>query len=220
MHASRLFLRNRHWPQDMASYRPRSGFSFLSKLIERLILFRHLSHVTDFNLLSPSQSAYRTNYLTETALLPIQNDLLVAADAGFGSALLLLNLSAAFDTVDHCILIERMATTFGVSGSALNWFRSYLSSRTQSAKALGVTSLPVPLLFGVPQESVLGPSLFNIYTSPIPAIAAVHGVKVSSPTTPKGTSTSTLILIIGRLWLLDLSPPVLRISRTGLRSIA
>ena len=119
----------------MTSYHPVSGLSFLSKLIERVVLFRLSSHVTNFNLLSPCQSAYRANYSTETALLAIQNDLLVAADTGLGSALLLLDLSATFDTVDHCILIERMATTFGVSGSALKWFWSYLSNRTQSVKA-------------------------------------------------------------------------------------
>lgn len=64
---------------------------------------------------------------------------------------------------------------FGVSGSALNLYRSYLSSRIQSVKALGVTSLPVPLSFGVPQGSVLG--LLNIYTIPILAIAAVYGTQ-------------------------------------------
>ena len=116
----------------MTSYHPVSGLSFLSKLIERVVLFRLSSHVTNFNLLSPCQSAFRANYSTETALLAIQNDLLVAADAGLGSALLFLDLSAAFDTVDHCIRIERMATTFGVSGSASKWFWSYLSNRTQS----------------------------------------------------------------------------------------
>jgi hypothetical protein len=180
MLSSRLFLRNRHWIPKIwpATARFLAFHSSRSFYFERVVLFRLSSHAADFNLLSPSQSAYRTNYSTETALLAIQNDLLVAADAGLGSALLLLDLSAAFDTVDHRILIERMATAFGVSGSALNWFRSYLFGRTQSVKVLGVTSLPVHLPFGVPQGSVQGPCLFNIYTSPVPAIAAVHGVKL------------------------------------------
>ena len=72
--------------------------------------------------------------------------------------------------------MKTLASTFGVTGSALGWFQSYLSDRTQSVKALGVTSLPTPLSFGVPQGSVLGPSLFSVYTSPVPAIASRHGV--------------------------------------------
>ena len=98
-----------------------------------------------------------------------------------GSALLLLDLSAAFDTVDHQRLLKRLACTFGVTGrpTTLGWFQSFLSDQTQSAvKALGVTSLPNPLSFGVPQGSVLGPSLFSVYTSPVPAIASRHGVSV------------------------------------------
>jgi hypothetical protein len=95
-----------------------------------------------------------------------------------GSVLLLLDLSAAFDTVDHQRLLQRLACTFGVPGSALGLFQSYLSGRTQSVKALGVTSLPTPLSFGVPQGYVIGPSLFSVYTSPVPAIASRHGVSV------------------------------------------
>lgn len=100
------------------------------------------------------------------------------ADAGLGSALLLLDLIPSFDVVYHHFIIERMASTLDVSGSTLSWFQSYLVSRTQSVKALGVTSLPVPLPFGVPQWSFLGLSLFNICTSPIPVIAAVHDFRL------------------------------------------
>ena len=87
---------------------------------------------------------------TETALLAIQNDLLTATDAGMGSALLFLDLSAAFDTVDHQRLLKRLAFIFGVTGSALGWFQFHLLGRTQSVNALGVTSLPHPFSFGVP----------------------------------------------------------------------
>ncbi len=100
------------------------------------------------------------------------------ADAGLGSALLLLDLIPSFDVVHPYFLIERMATTLDVSGSTLSWFQSYLVSRTQSVKALEVTSFPVPLPFGVPQWSFLGLSLFNIYTSPIPVISAVHDFRL------------------------------------------
>jgi hypothetical protein len=113
--------------QGFSNYRPVSGLPFLSKLIERLMLKQLTSHIEDFQLLLPIQSAYRVNYSTETALLAIQNDLLSAADAGMGSALLLLDLSAAFDTVDHQILLKRLASTLGVIGSALGWFQSFLS---------------------------------------------------------------------------------------------
>jgi hypothetical protein len=137
-------------PQDFSNYRPVSRLPFLSKLIERVVLRQLTSHIEDFQLLPPSQLAYRVNYSTKTALLAIQNDLLSAADAGMGSALLLLDLSAAFDTVDHQRLLKRLASTFGVTGSALGWFQSYLSGRTQSVKALGDTSPPTPFSFGVP----------------------------------------------------------------------
>ncbi len=93
-----------------------------------------------------------------------------------GSALLLLDLSAAFDTVDHRILLERLEAVIGVSGPALNWFSSYPSDRTQSVKAGDAMSTPARLLHGVPQGSVLGPSLFSIYTSPIPSFANRRGI--------------------------------------------
>ncbi len=93
-----------------------------------------------------------------------------------GSTLLLLDLSAALDTVDHRILMERLERILGVSGPALNWFSSYFSGRTQSLKAGEAMSTPACLLHGVPQDSVLGPSLFSIYTSPIPSIANRRGL--------------------------------------------
>ena len=151
-------------PQDMASYRSVSDLSLLSKLIERIVLIHLSSHVMDFNLLSPSQSAYWTSYSTETTLLAIQNYLLVATDAGY----------------------------------ALK-FRPFIISCTQLVRALGVTSLPVALLFGVPQVSVLGPSLFTS-TAVRSLLLFMRLGSSSSPTAPKSTSTSSLLPII-RLWL-------------------
>ena len=97
-------------------------------------------------------------------------------DKGNEALLVLLDLSAAFDTVDHDILIRRQ-NSFGVSGTALDWVKSYLTGRTQSVKVSGGTSAPRTLAYGVPQGSVLGPVLFTLYTSPIHLIMHTQGVR-------------------------------------------
>ena len=92
------------------------------------------------------------------------------------SVLALLDLSAAFDTVDHAILLRRLESTFGISGLALSWckFESYLSDRTQSVVVDGLMSIPIPLVFDVPQGSVLGPVQFTLYSQPLSDVIACH----------------------------------------------
>ena len=162
----------------LANYRPVSNLSFLSKLIERAVLMLLTEHLTKFNLLPDHQSAYRANYSTETALVSLYNDLLETADAGEASALLLLDLSAAFDTIDQQILIDRLSHYFGISDPAVCWFVSYLSDRTQSVQIGNVSSGVILLLFGVAQGSVLGGPLFIMYVAPLADATAVDGVDV------------------------------------------
>ena len=162
----------------LGNYRPVSNLTFLSKVIEKAILMLLMEHLTRFNLLPDHQSAYRANHSTETTLLSLFDDLLTAADAGDASALLLLDLSAAFDTVDHDILLRRLSNYFGISDSALDWFRSYLSGRTQSIQIENFTSSAVPLPCGVPQGSVLGGPLFIMCVAPLAGVTATHGVIV------------------------------------------
>ena len=102
------------------------------------------------------------------------NDLLQASDSGHVSILSLLDLSAAFDTIDHDILIRRLHTTFGCSGTVLDWFTSYLSFRTQSV-LVGHASTPSALKCGVPQGSVLGPLLFTLYTQSLTTVICQSG---------------------------------------------
>ena len=124
------------------------------------------------------QSAYRKGRSTESALLRVQNDILRATDQKNGVILVLLDLSAAFDTLDHGIMLTRLHDRFGVTDTALQWIAAYLDSRTQSVSIGDVASTPTPLIYGVPQGSVLGPQFYCAYSSPIADIARLHGVDV------------------------------------------
>ena len=98
--------------------------------------------------------------IVETAVLRVLSDILQAVDRGDSAALILLDLSAAFDTVDHSILLQRLQTTFGIHDVAHRWFHSYLSGRYQYVRRGSVRSSVIELICGVPQGSVLGPILF------------------------------------------------------------
>ena len=137
-----------------------------------------LDHLNSNNLLSNFQSAYRRGHSTETALLKVANDLLTAMDTGKVSLLSLLDLSSAFDTVDHDILLQRLQHTFGFEGTVLAWLRSYLSGRTQTVCINGKYSESQDICQGVPQGSVLGPILFCLYVQPVSSVINRHPVSL------------------------------------------
>ena len=142
---------------DLRNYRPISNLSFLSKILEKVVANRLHEHIYNHHLSNDLQSAYKRFHSTETALLKIHNDIVDNMDNGKVTALTLLDLSAAFDTIDHSILLQRLHRYFGISGPALRWFKSFLSDRYQSINISGTLSSPQHLPFGVPQGSVLGP---------------------------------------------------------------
>ena len=161
----------------LKNFRPISNLNFLSKLIEKIVAKRLHDHVTSNNLCASFQSAYRPGHSTETALLRVHNDLIGHLQNNKNVALLLLDLSAAFDTVDHAILLQRMYSNFGIADMALQWFTCYLTNRTQRVFINGGLSKPTSIEFGVPQGSVLGPYLFTLYTAPISNIITNHGIE-------------------------------------------
>ena len=117
---------------DLNNFRPISNLNFISKILEKVVASRIQSHLLSNSLSSSFQSAYRMFHSTETTLLSIHNDLILAMDRGEVTSLILLDLSAAFDTVDHSILLHRLQHWFGVHGTSLDWFSSYLTSRSQA----------------------------------------------------------------------------------------
>ena len=142
-----------------------------AKKISKLIILCR-SYCKLFHILS-----YRPGHSTETALVQLLDNIYHVADNGKATLLFSLDLSAAFDTIDHSILLHRLAHNFGLTGSALSWVQSYLTGRSQVVRIGCHYSSPSTCFAGVPQGSVLGPLLFSIYTSPIAHIAQAHGIQ-------------------------------------------
>jgi hypothetical protein len=160
----------------MKNYRPVSNLTFVSKLIERGAGSQLVKHMREDGLFEVFQSAYSEGKSTETALLRVKNDILMAMDHQEVTVLIMLDLSAAFDTVNHTILLDRLEKRCGVTGKALQWFMSYLSNRRQMVKIEDSKSEESHLKCGVPQGSSMGPHLFNVYTLPVGDIIRSHGV--------------------------------------------
>ena len=163
-------------PEVLKNNRPVSNLSFLSKVLERVVAARLTNYMTFNQLHEPMQSAYRACHSTETALVRVQNDILRTLDQGGVAILVLLDLSAAFDTIDHSILLYRMESVLGVKGSALQWFKSYLLGRKQRIKINDDFSENQEILWSVPQGSVLGALLFLIYIIPLAQLIRTYSL--------------------------------------------
>ena len=162
---------------QFSNFRPVSNLSLLSKLVEKAVAVQLTNYIVSHHLDEKLQSAYKVFHSTETALVKVQNDILRAVDSNKSIILLLLDLSAAFDTVDHAILLSRLSQRFGIKGKAIAWIESYLMDRTQFVGIQNSVSSERPLARGVPQGSVLGPLLYVLYTSPIADIIKSHGLQ-------------------------------------------
>ena len=162
---------------ELKNYQPVSNLSFISKVLERVVASRLNTYLSEQSLCDPSQSAYQQHHSVETTLLKVHNNIMLAMDNNDAIMLVLLDLSAAFDTIDHAILLQRVHDEFGIHGTALSWLQSYLQGRSQCVKIQRTLSPATELHFGVPHRSVLGPVLFTLYNAPIGRIIRQHGLE-------------------------------------------
>jgi hypothetical protein len=150
---------------EKKNYRPVSNVSFISKIAEKSALESFIAHLEVNQLLPQYQSAYRRNYSTETLLVKVHNDILQNMEAGHINAFTAVDLSAAFDLVDHEIMMDVLNKCFNTQGAAASWWRSYLADRKMSVKINDYITSPITVNYSVPQGSVSGPVLFTCFAS-------------------------------------------------------
>ena len=146
----------------------------MSKLTERAVFNQLHEHMMANGIYPFFQSAYRQHHNTETALLRVMNDILLKMNSQHVTLRVLLDLSAAFDTVSHDVLLDRLHNDVGLRGNAFNWFYSYRSQRSQIVSIHGTLSNYFDLDCGVPQGSCVGPLLFVFYASKLFTIIKKH----------------------------------------------
>ena len=177
-HVNPIFKKTTLSKEELNRYRPISNLSFISKILEGVVANRLSSHINIHVLTNASQSAYKQFHSTKTALKKLHNAINLNIDNGKVTALTLLDLSAAFDIIDHDLLITRLSAWYGISGTALSWFTSYLTDRRQAIKIGNCFSDMLRTSCGVPPGFCLGSVAFH----------SVHNtIKLSYPESQPGS---------------------------------
>ena len=177
-----LLLKKRGLELAFTNYRPVSNLPYLGKIIEWAVCNQITEYTGKTGMAEQYQSAYKAAHSTETALLKVKTDILAAIDRKEAMCLILLDLSAAFDMVNHEMLLNHLKFRFGITDTVLKWIESYLIGRHQSVIISDANdpdqkrSDKARLAQGVPQGSVLGPILFTLYIAPLGDICRKHRV--------------------------------------------
>ena len=152
---------------QVENYRPISVLPVLSKVVERVVHSQLNAHLHQLDFLYQQQYGFRRGHSTEQAITQLNNWVLESMDEGKVTGLLFIDISKAFDSLNHKVLLRKLEH-LGLSERSLRWFRSYLADRKQSVLINGELSEPHTITLGVPQGSILGPFLFNVYINSLP----------------------------------------------------
>ena len=167
-------------PLSPKNYRPVALLPILSKILEKAVFNQIVEYLDREHLLHPNHHGSRAGHNTATALIQMHDHWTQEVDAGQMVGVMMIDLSAAFDMVDHPILLEKLRL-FGLEEPVVQWFQSYLSGRSQSVLIDGCLSPPLDIYCGVPQGSILGPLLYIMFTNEIPDLAHNHPVAYKVP---------------------------------------
>ena len=162
------------------NYRPISNIPLLSKIIEKAAISQYIPYLKETNKFSINNSAYKQNHSTETLLTKIHSDIIQNMDNQKITILVLLDLSAAFDSVNHNIFLNILQNRFNIKCTALKWLNSYIKNRSHMVQINNSSSKKFDLKTGVPQGTCMGPVAFLIYISALSDIAAKHNLNIQS----------------------------------------
>ena len=167
-------------PLNAKNFRPVALLPIFSKIMEKAVFQQLIEYLDSNRLLNPNHHGARHGHNTATALIQMYDQWAEQVDDGMMVGVMLIDLSAAFDMVDHPLLLKKLEL-FGLDVKAVNWFQSYLSTRSQSVCIDGCLSPAVAIECGVPQGSILGPLLYILFTDDIPELVHDHPVSVATP---------------------------------------
>ena len=179
-HAKVIPLLKKNDPLLPKNYRPVSLLPILSKILEKAVFIQLVEYLDYHKLLSPNHHGSRHSHNTATALIQMYDQWIEEMEENKLVGIMMIDLSAAFDMVDHKLLIKKLEL-FGLEGEVIKWMTGYLSGRKQSVCIDGCFSPPLAIEFGVPQGSILGPLLYVIFTSDIPDLVHNHPISVQEP---------------------------------------
>ena len=178
-HAKIIPLLKKGDPLVAKNYRPVALLPIFSKILEKAVFKQIVDYLDQNRLLSSNHHGSRSGHSTATALIQMYDQWVQEVDNNKMVGVMMIDLSAAFDMVDHGLLIQKLAL-FGLDEDAVQWCSSYLSGRTQSVFIDGHMSPPARLQCGVPQGSILGPLMYILYTNDLPDLAHDHPVSYES----------------------------------------